>query len=319
MKRKLLIALTALTLAPLAASAAFARGVFDDAIEHYNAKRYLQAANAFTKASIKEPSNQLYRYYLANCLVHLDKHDRAVEEYRAAYLLDPYSSTAEYSARALKGYHKPLPPLPGVGADDSQVGKTKTLIRKQSRDQKDKHTIIASNSESLIRAKVDEQIKQIDEQARYEIQKLHDPLIFMPAPRANPLLALPDLLKEKEDQIKLNAKQEKERLLRDAEERSKPFQSWRKDRGAVIDEIAQNLEHQLEQPVGPSGVKLQPNGTDLYVRYYGKSKGSRFPDAHQATARIVPEESGFELPTAPPTEKINADSSHRDVKARLLR
>ena len=318
MKKIALTASLALLLV-ISSTAAFARTAYDEGMEHFNARRYLQAAEAFTSASRQEPSKQIYRYYLANCFVHLDRHDRAVEEYRASYLLDPYSSIAEYCAQALKGYHKPVPALAGTHPEDTAVGRAKSTIRQQARSEKDKRTLIASRSEGEIRAKVDEQIKQIDEQARIDIQKLYDPLIFLPAPRANPLLAMPELLKEKEDQIKLSAKQEKQRIIKEADERSKPFQSWRKDRDANLDEVTANLETQLEQPAGPSGVKLQPHGTGLYVRYYGKGQPSKLPDAHAATARIVGEEAGFDLPSPPPTEKVQADKSSTDVRARILK
>lgn len=316
MNNRELTAFLAVALAPLALAPVFAASNSDEAIEFYNGKRYHQAAVAFTKASIKEPANQNYRYYLANCLVHLKKHDRAIEEYRAAYSIDPRSSLGEFSAQALIGYHQSLP---GSLSDSHDVGKAKNLIRAQTNTEKYKQTVLASRSEQEVRAKVDAQIKAVDEQARADIQKLHDPLIFLPAPRANPLLAMPELLKEKEDQIKLAAKQEKERLLKEAEERSKPFHSWKKGRDAALDEVAANLESQLEQPVGPSGVKLQAKGTDLYVRYYGKALPNKLPDAKAATARIVPEGSDYWLPNPPPAEKIDSKVSSEEVKAKLLK
>lgn len=315
-KNRMLTAFSALVLASLFSAPVLARSVFDEGMEYYNGKRYHQAAVAFTKASIQEPANQTYRYYLANCLVHLRKHDRAIEEYRAAYTLDPKSSFGDYSAQALLGYHQSLP---GASSDSHELGKAKNLIRAQTNTEKYKQTVLASRGELEVRAKVDAQIKAIDEQARADIQKLHDPLIFMPAPRANPLLAMPELLKEREDQIKLAAKQEKERLLKEAEERSKPFQSWKRGRDAALDEVAANLESQLEQPVGPSGIKLQAKGTDLYVRYYGKALPNKLPDARAATARIVPEGSDYELPTPPPNEKVEPKASSQQVKARLLK
>ncbi len=311
----MLSAFSAVSLAALMSAPVWA-AAFEDGLESYNSRRYHEAAVAFTKASIQEPGKQIYRYYLANCLVHLKKHDRAIDEYRAAYSIDPKSSYGDFSAQALHGYHKDLP---GSPADSHEVGKAKSLIRAQTNTEKYKQTVLASRGELEVRAKVDAQIKAIDEQARADIQRLYDPLIFLPAPRANPLLAMPELLKEKEDQIKLAAKQEKDRLLKEADERSKPFHSWKKGRDAALDEVAANLESQIEQPVGPSGIKLQAKGTDLYVRYYGKALPNKLPEARSATARIVPEGSDFELPTPPPSEKAEPKVSSREVKARLLK
>lgn len=317
-KNSVLVAVSTI-LAVFSPLVANARSLYDDALEHYTNKRYQQAAQGFTRASIEDPSKQIYRYYLANCLVHLDKHDRAIEEYRAAYLLNPYSSIAEYSAQALAGYHKSVPSIPGKLPEDNDLGKAKTAIRMQTKTEKYKQGLLASRGEYELKSKLSEQIKAIDDQARADIQKLYDPLIFTPGPRANPLLAMPELLKEREDAIKSSAKLEKERLLKEAEERSKPLQSWQKGREAVLDEVAANLESQLDSPVGPSGMKLQAKGTDLYVRYYGKALPNRLPEAHSATARIVPEARDYEIPTPAPTKTIDSTVGNKDVKARVLK
>lgn len=253
----------------------------------YKAGQYKKAAQLFSAASLQEPTKQMHHYLLANCLVRLDQNERAVEEYKLAYLLDSSSPTGEFCKKALLAYKKRLPglKLEDVSKED-EVGRVKKLIQKQAGFEKDKHELVASRTEQEIKAQLDEQLKAIDQQMQYELQRLHDPIVFNGGAQANRLLAVPELMKEKEDQVRANAQVQKERVIREAEERSRPYDNWRKSRSALVDEAAENLQTQLEQPAGPSGVKLQTRGTNLYVRYYGKANPNEYPEAHQATARL---------------------------------
>lgn len=294
--------------------------------EKYRLGQYTQAAAGFSEALAREPKNQLYHYLFANCLVHLKQHDRAADEYRAAYQLDPASRTGEYCRQALMAYRKRFPesvaggrPAGGAG----EVDKVKSQIRKQIDFEKDKQDSVASRNERLIRLHVEDELRRIDEWMEAEIQKLNDPLIYTPGPRANPLLANPELLKQKEDQVRASAREQKEAVLRAASERSQHNESWVKEREALLDETAGNLQSQLDQPAGRSGVKLQAKGTGLYVRYYGKPGGAnQYPDPHQATVRIkeagATDENGrTNLATSP--DKQAPSSPERDVKGRVIK
>lgn len=267
---------------------AAASGLYENGLKQYKSGKYKEAAQLFSAVSIQEPGNQLYHYLHANCLVHLDLHERACQEYKVAYLLDPNTSTADYCRQALLAYKKPLPSFNESArtTPDGELAQVKRLIEKQASFEKDKHESVSTNSQRAIKAQLDEDLRRIDQQMHADIQKLHEPIVFTPGPQANRLLALPELLKEREDQIKALALAEKERLIKESNERLRPYESWSKDRAALLDEAAGNLKTQLDSPAGPSGVKLQTRGTGLYVRYYGKSAASKFPDAHPATVRI---------------------------------
>ncbi len=284
--------LAAILLSIFCVNAVSAMSIYEKAMEKYRAGLYQQAANDFSEATQHEPSKQIYHYLLANCLVHLDEHARAAEEYRLAYLLEPSSSTGDLCRQALSAYKKPVPEqaaqnLSRVRAADSlELDKVKALIRKQANFEKDKHDLSSVRSERNIKASVDEELRRIDQWMQTEIQKLNDPIDYHPTPHPNRLLRLPELLKENEDEIRATAKAEKEQILKKANERAQVYESLRKGREALLDETAGNLQSQLDQPAGPSGVKLQAHGTGLYVRYYGAAGTSKLPETHQATARI---------------------------------
>ncbi len=288
---------------------------YDQGMVQYKQGQFRKAAQLFTAATLQEPTRQIHHYLLANCLVRIDQNERAAEEYKLAYMLDASSPTGEFCKKALLAYGKRLPAVKidePLAQDD--IGRAKKRIQKQASFEKDKHEVVASRTEQEIKAKLDEQLKAIDQQMQYEIERLHDPIVFNGGAQANRLLAVPELMKEREDQIRTAAAAQKERLIREAAERSKPYDSWRKSRSALVDEAAENLQTQLDQPVGPSGVKLQTRGTNLYVRYYGKANPNEYPDAHSATARIQ-EASGPDISS--PTMQKNSHAE--EVQGKVLR
>ena len=262
---------------------------YEQGLKLYKQGLYKQAALNFSQASMQEPSMQLYHYYLANCLVHLDEHKRAASEYKQAYLLDSTNSTGEFCRQALIAYKKKLPSEKLLDMDlgeSSELNRVKEHIRKQASCEAEKHNSALTRSELAIKTQLDEQLRAVDLQMQTDLQKLHEPIIYTPGPQINRLLALPELLKEREDQIKAAAQLEKERIIKETNERTKNFDGLRKDRSALLDETAENLQKQLELPAGRSGVKLQTQGTGLYVRYYGKGGKNYCPDPQQATVRI---------------------------------
>jgi hypothetical protein len=307
LRKASLSALVFLSQFAVSVSAAQIQSLYEGGLENYRSAHYKEAADAFAAAIRQEPSKQNLHYLLANCYVHLEQHRQAVQEYEAAYYLDATSNIAEYCRQALLAYKISLP-SPAMQNTSATTGgeleKVKTLIRQQAGFEKDKHGQLAARSKELIKSKIDDEIKRIDIQMQADIQKLYEPLIFTPGPRANPMLAYPDLLKEREAQIRQSAQAEKARLAQEASTRSQVYETWKKDREALLDQTADNLQDQLDKPVGPSGIKLQAHGTGLYVRNYAITGTSKLPDSHAATARFgelgrsAPEPAGSQVPVA---------------------
>lgn len=304
----------------VAVFAAQTGSLYDSGLEQYRSGHYKQAARDFLSASRQEPAKQDLHYLLANCFVHLGQNKRAVEEYEAAYYINPASNTADYCKQALLSYKIVLPEpasLPkSSGIACGELDQAKSLIKTQARFEKDKHGQVAARSTALIQNLINDEIKRIDWQMQADIQKLYEPLIFTPGPRANLMLAFPELLKEREAQIRQAAQAEKARLAENATSRKQVYETWKKNREALLDQTVDNLQDQLDKPAGPSGIKLQAHGTGLYVRNYKITGPSRVPETHAATARfgeISKNEDAAESSAA------TKDDSQQQVKGTLLK
>lgn len=314
-----------------------AKSLMDEGMENYNAGRFTLAVSSLSAAMAQEPRNQTLHYYLANALVRLKEHARAVDEYKIAYLLDTKSKIGEYGRQAILAYKKPLPALNdeaflkvyylksdnkefSASANTPELDKVKNIIRRQANVEKNKHRSFSSHGQRVSKLIAEEQARAVDQKAEYDIQRLYDPIIYNPGPRANPLLADPELLRQKEEAIKKAAAEEKERILRQAEERSETYKTWERHKETALDEVAANLESQLEQPAGRSGVKLQAKGTDLYVRNYIPFSSKTNLLAHPAVVRIVSQDGG-NTGQGEPAEEEKADAivDPRHVHGKVVR
>lgn len=278
---------------------ALAESVFEQGMKSYEAGDYKLALEAFYQAVRDEPGKQLYHYCLANCLVHLQEHAKAAEEYKVAYRLDPSSSTGEYSRQALLAYKET-----GARSKGPAKGfeKAKSKIEKETSFEKDKLQVSASSKQRLIQLQLETELKRIDSETQAEISKLYEVPDGWHTERRRISLSAAEL-SEREAIIRKGSQLRKENARRDAEERMKPLELQNKGRERLLDETALNLKLQLAQPAGASGVKLQSEGTGLYVRYYGKGGVSKYPDARPATAIIK------EFGAAPEAVQENRDLS----------
>lgn len=276
---------------------ATAVGLFDEAIANYRAGRFQQAVVAFEAYLAKDPRNQTARYYLANSLVKTRNHGEAGHQYRLAYLLDPASRVADYCRQAMRGYRIPIPTNetivdggePSAGENSPRdLAAAAAAIRRQAGQQKEKYQSASLDSQKRLRYSVDEELKAIDQQMEEELARLHDPIMYVfGVPRPNWLHAHPDMLKEKEDEIRRVARERKEAVLHKLEQDQGNYHVARQARDSVLDEVTANLESQLTAPAGRNSMRLQARGTGLYVRNYGPSSDRPAPDVHPAVVRIV--------------------------------
>lgn len=335
--------------------AGYCRSSGDEAMNHYTAGRYKHAVNAFDEALVLEPANQNLRYFLANALVKCGEHERAAQEYELAYKINSQSTVAGYCKQALLTYKKPVPegnfnlgalsknktktvasvPVaasssstsssenPSGTADSVHLARAMKNIRRQAAYEKDKHRRFANASMDILTGTRLEKAKDIDARMQIEVERLYEPIIYTPAPRTNPLLMYPELLKSRETQIRQAAQEAKEALVRQEEALANRYKSWVKEREVALDEVAANLESQLDAPQKSSGVKLRSVGTDLYVRYYGASN-TPAPEVRNAVVRIVtePSPSGYagdeEAPAAQSAQARAGVIHKKSVRGRLL-
>lgn len=297
---------------------AVASTFFDDGLAYFKAGRFDLCARAMSAAVARDPASQIARYYLACSLVKAKDHRRAVEEYRVAYLLDPTSVTGGYCKKALSGYKAAIPDLAEAkqlarelaarqpvktvsgGRDLEQSMET---IRRQADFEKGKHLSDQLQREKISRRLADAELRAIDQQMQEQIARLSDPIIFTPEPRANPLLIYPELLKQKEDQIRKSAQEEKERILRALDEKTERYKGIQKSRDVALDEVAANLQTQMtSSPRG--GVQLQPAGTGLYVRNYLPAGVKPPSDVRAAVVRMVSQSSAEVERKEPPRNSV---------------
>jgi hypothetical protein len=96
-------------------------------------------------------------------------------------------------------------------------------------------------------------------------------------PQREPVYVSPELeyAKMKEDM----AREKEERLRKVSEQKQ-----------AVLQQSLDNMKTQMKTSNVPGATSAKPDGSNLFVRYYGPSTNSKPYDVHQAAARIVPHE-----------------------------
>jgi hypothetical protein len=297
------------------ANHAFAQGnlafqlTMQEGLKQYQAGRYFLAVDNLSRAASMDKTNSLVHYYLANALVYTGEHERAANEYYACYVLDPNSKVASYCLLALNAYKKPLDKrlianehATIIGANKKTIdnfvinadktsspdlSRTFTVIRRQVSFEKSKNKAIGESRSKVATGVGDEESRRISESAQLEIDRLYEPLIY-PGPRVNPLLNNPELLKARADEIRRNAEEAQAIAKKKAQTRVESYKEWVKTKEAALEEVADNLENQLEGKKTKNGVQLQTVGTDLYVRYYGTAnKNQAIPEVRPAVARII--------------------------------
>jgi len=305
-KRWILITGLAL-LAGAAAQSASASDPLAIGLSYYNAGHYREAVMALSQAAMAFPASPIVHYHLGNALVKAGLHDQAIQEYELSYRLDPYSGVAQYCRQALHAYGRPSPDLaqshipvgdysaqayaPSAGQD---VMRAKTTIRRQAEFEKSKHHADGEAMAGLAMRHAESDVVKIKEQMREDMQRAMEPqYMTLPTGRGTMTIQLPfdaDMARARAEEARQRALDAERSVRKAAEARANQQRAYSKEREIALDEVVSNLESQLEEPEGHSGVKLQPVGTDLYVRYYGYHRTSQLmPDTRPAAIRIVGE------------------------------
>jgi tetratricopeptide (TPR) repeat protein len=295
----------------LALNHAYADGVAD-----YRMGRYMQAATKLKVATQSEPTNAYAHYYLANALVRTGEHERAAEEYRVCYMLDPRGGVSTYCAAALTGYNKPVPTQNDIRAFYNTVGGGMGValsnIRKQvqSAQTKISRQVEGPATRALKDGTHEEQL--VDNYTRERIEAVR----YEQAINRNPRLG-PEYFAEKERVINEAARDEKERIRREAREVAARYRRLGEQRQKMLDEVAHDLERQMTEKPGKNGVRLLAEGTDLYVRRYATVPPNQpIPDAKPAVARIYGQ--GASAEASPNRDLPPSDTSGNSVRGKVL-
>lgn len=330
---------------------------FEQGLGLYQKHEYEKACELLVKAAATEPSSAVVHYYVANCLVHMKRHMSAQAEYCLSYALDPDGATAARCLEALHGYGLP-PPNPAdiarlrLTAGSGKVGDSllaaaqsgalsrRTPVSQESLEsltradriarqlefEKDKHSQKAKSHADMETMIADDEVAAIDAKAAQDIRDLYSPLIF-PGPRVNQLLNDPATLKRMEQDIRDQATEAKERIKRQAKDRSNAYRKWSSDRHRALEQVAENMRSQMKPSSTTGGATLQAVGSDLYTRYYGVSSTTKQPiETHGSVVRIVPQgEPGladFQGPVRSQSQDSKSAednvSDHRSVRGHIL-
>ncbi|HEY9869248.1 MAG TPA: tetratricopeptide repeat protein [Candidatus Obscuribacterales bacterium] len=316
-------------------SAAWAADPLQDGLRLYASGRYRDAVVVMSRAALAYPASPVVHYHLANALVKAGMHEQAMQEYQLSYRLDPYSSVAGYCRMALKAYGVPEPeasqgharlPVPAGWrngpAGDAFVIRAKTTIRRQAEFEKSKHRSTGEALAALAFRHAETDLQKIRQEMNEQLQRaLEPPVMTLPTGRGVISIQMPfnpEIAKARADAIRREAQEQERQVRQFADMRASQYRRWSKEREYALEEVVANLESQLDEPVGRSGVKLQPIGTDLYVRYYGYQRYSKeMPDTQPASVRIVGDRASqgvLDRPSEQPPLRIE-----RRVRGKVLR
>ncbi|MBX9879825.1 MAG: hypothetical protein K2Y22_15310 [Candidatus Obscuribacterales bacterium] len=289
------LAFTFAIMALLGANPVLAETAFEQGVRSYHAGRYKHAVVFLSQAVSLDPTNSLGHYYLANTLTRLNQAQEALIEYQICKRLDPTGPVAGYckqAVQAIAAQDKQVQHLADASEDISDSGTTRTesntsrlskhpdinramfVIRREVEYEKDKHKLQAEAGKKAAIASAEHAARQIKEQAEADIERAaNESWTAVPTVIRNMLTSNyiynPELARLRADEIRRNAEEAEKKARRFGEMKAAEYTKLSADKQKVLDEVAVNLRSQMEQPAGPSGVKLQPVGTDLYVRYYG--------------------------------------------------
>jgi hypothetical protein len=299
-------------------STAFASTVSAASRAQDNGQRYLaQAQGTFQKGNYKQaeielrqsvaenPKIALAHYYLANTLVHLQRHDEAIDEFKRSYKLDPYGPTSGYCRKALITYGERSPADESPIATDGELDAVSAIkhysksskgqtdagsariaaIKSQAEREKQRHQEFADSLVKSANLAGEVEAREIRNRAKEEVDNIvngsRSPIPYKQAMDA-----------ERATAIRKNA-EEMEVIVRDrAAKRSQQYSEWSKQTSELLDETVSNIQNQLNSKVLPGTPKLNEIGTDLFVRNYGQSSTS-------ASAR-------------PAIVKVNSDNSNSE-------
>jgi hypothetical protein len=279
---------------------ALAVSTCDRGVGFYKSGQYQYALVNLSQACGENPRDVTAHYYLANTLVQQGMHDQAIAEYATCYRLDPRSPVAQFCLQALEKYRtskkhrtpSALPEARATGSGITEVGKftpAHTLIRRQAQIEKTKHQGIGDSMARNMANQADFEARRLRREAEEEIERVLAPPVYFPIgrPPVNALGYTPEEARAKADEIRRNVEDSAQAAKLIAAGRAQQYRNWSNERQHALDEVVENLEKQLSAPPS-SGVKLQPVGTDLYVRFYGYKRSTpEMPDVRPADVRLI--------------------------------
>jgi len=255
--------------------------------QHMALGHYAQAEECFRQSAVEHPQDPSVHYYLANVLVYAKKHPQAIEEYNQAFKLDPFGPLSGYCRKALLMYRLHMPPQ--IPAEEASVSEPISaaermglrmpetgdrasvvqLIRGQTEREKSRHRRLADSIAATIVRGGETRAQLIERNAHDFINEtLNSPIRVRPF--ENPFSAIENR-KLQIEQMRREAEEAAKMERAMASEKSDAYMRLSMEHEFALDETASNLEGQLLSKALPGSARLHPEGTGLFVRYYGRS------------------------------------------------
>lgn len=254
--------------------------------QRYSASgQYAQAEDCFRQSAVEHPRDPYVHYYLANVLVYLKKHPQAMEEYNLAFRLDPYGPVSGYCRKALVTYrmhgaapmaepetNEPISAAERLGIrlpEENDRGSVVKVIRTQAEREKKRHRQFAESIAATMVRGGETRAQIIERNAHDAINDaLNSPVRYRPF--ENPFMAIENRRLQIE-QMRKEAEEAAKHERTVAAEKSDSYKKWSLEHEFSLDEIASNLEAQMLTKTLPGSARLRPEGTGLFVRYYGRT------------------------------------------------
>lgn len=275
--------------------------VFEDGVDHFNTGRWLHASRCFQQHILAAPRDPNGYYYLANCLVHLNQHERAIEAFQVCYGLDPYGTLSGFCRKALKAYRAAIPNDDDVSTSRAQSARiqstgagnradnTIAIIRRQALEDKERHRNAHNHMAESVRKHGERQASIIREETSVEAHRaLTEPPTYQTRGGVISAPYNPELQKARAEEIRRSGEERAKFVQEKAEEKSNEYKKAAQAREQLLDEITTNLESQLKNKSSVRGsAQLNSVGTGLFVRYYGVPSKTPPVEVHQSVGRIV--------------------------------
>jgi hypothetical protein len=251
-----------------------------EAIKKYNAGDYLTAAGLLGQAESADFNDPKLHYYLANTFYRLNEREAALREYRIAYALQPTGEVGSLSKRALSALD-PDSDKPILQATDNALGKKPQdpLLQQASAYLRQQTDGLKSAGLEASQAQANGLGRLSDAQSeilKRDSQNLIDDILRnYRRPTRSQL-----------DEVKAGSAAQAEKMRQSYEtQKVNAFANGQK-RSSLLDESATNLQQLMDEPGKPGKVRVDPAGTNLYVRNYQKVQetGSKPAQANAQTA-----------------------------------
>jgi len=258
----------------------------DEGIQAYNTHNYRVALSHFNQAIENNPSDALPHYYKANTLIELSQTAQAMVEYKEVLRLDPYSDMANYARRALQATapstaadnvtpervaptsapNQSLLQQPLSGIPTSTYLTTAGRLATQGSVLANEARNNSALEEQSISSQGRMQAMQIRMQARMQAEEMANATYVTSNGTVMPRFS--------HGQIRAYMRQEREReeqAMQAAAYDVHNQQQLAQEKQNALSNASEGLAKQLAEPMLPGDAKLDPQGTNLFVRNYSSS------------------------------------------------